>query len=147
MDRLDVLWAERAIGRVLGDYCDRVDRNDVDGIVALFTPDGEFDLGRGRVYRGAAGLRELYARVARNRLTSHHVGNVRVDLTGPDTARVRCAMYAYHVRRDSGDEVRVWGQYLDEFARVGPDDWRIRFRALRISGERGDPSYEYLPRS
>jgi ketosteroid isomerase-like protein len=142
---------DRSIANLLSDYCDRLDRFDLDGVVALFTPDGAYDFGFGRVYAGADRLRELFSRVGVYRATSHHISNVHLSVEG-DKARARSALYAYHVRAADGSEVHVWGQYADDLVRVD-GRWRIARRALRVAHEKGTlpedgrPSlYEYLPR-
>jgi len=142
---------ERAILNCLSDYCDLIDRFDLEALVGLFAPDGEYDFGFGRIYRGRDRLTELFGRVAVYRATSHHVSNVRIDLDG-DRATVRSALYAYHVRSADGSEVHVWGQYLDQFAQVD-GRWLIARRALRVAHEKGTRPeggqatlYEPLPR-
>jgi len=143
---------ERAVANLLADYCDRIDRYDVDGLVALFTPDGTYDFGFGRLYTGPEQLRTLFRRVEVYRATSHHVSNVHLAVEG-DRATVRSALYAYHVRAADASEVHVWGQYADELRRVD-DRWLIRRRALRVAHEKGtvpedgrQSLYEYLPRA
>lgn len=142
---------ERAITRSLYDYCDYVDRCDFDGILSIFSPDGQYDLGLGRVFRGHDQLRDMFSRITANQATSHHVSNVCIDVDG-DRARVRSVLYAYHLRRADQSEVHVWGQYHDTFVRDG-DRWLVQERALRVAAEKGGvpesgrPSlYEFLPR-
>ncbi|MFD7407817.1 nuclear transport factor 2 family protein [Streptomyces sp. NPDC059866] len=145
---------EQRIARSLADYCDRLDRYDVDEVLALFAPDGTYDFGFGRIFRGLDELRVLFSRVEAYRATSHHVSNIVVDPgPGGDTATARSALYAYHVRREDESEVHVWGQYHDRFVRVG-DAWLVKERRLRVAAERGTRPedgratlYEPLPRS
>ena len=149
--RAALLDDERAITRTLFDYADRVDRLDVDGVLACFTADAEFDFGFGRVFAGADQLRRLYERLDMYRATSHHVSNVCIDVVG-DVARVRSVLYAFHIRHD-GREVHAWGQYADRFTR-SDGGWLIHRRAFRASAEKGtEPDqgrstlYEFLPRA
>lgn len=144
--------AERPILNLLSDYCDRIDRYDVDGLVALFTPDGVYDFGFGRLYGGPDELRSLFRRVEVYRATSHHISNVHLEIAG-DRATARSALYAYHVRTSDGSAVHVWGQYLDDL-RCRDGAWQIARRALRVAHEQGTRPeqgraslYEYLPRS
>jgi ketosteroid isomerase-like protein len=144
--------AEREINNLLSDYCDRIDRYDVDGLLALFAADATYDFGFDRRYTGHDALRGLFRRVEVYRATSHHVSNVHLTIAG-DRAGVRCALYAYHVRAADASEVHVWGQYQDELLhRDGR--WLIARRALRVAHEkgtrpeRGRPTlYEPLPRA
>ena len=142
---------EQHIRRSLAAYCDRVDRYDVPGILALFAPDGCYDLGFGRIFRGPRELRTLFRRVEVYRATSHHVSNIVVDADG-DTATARSALYAYHVRREDDSEAHVWGQYQDSYIRLD-GAWLVRSRSLRVAAERGTRPedgratlYEPLPR-
>jgi ketosteroid isomerase-like protein len=143
---------ETAITNLLSEYCDRIDRYDVDGVVALFTADGTYDFGFGRLYTGPEQLGRLFRRVAVYRATSHHISNVHLVVEG-ERATVRSALYAYHLRAEDNSEVHVWGQYADVLQRVD-GDWLIRRRALRVAHEKGTRPedgraslYEHLPRA
>lgn len=148
----DTGWLdERLITRLLYDYADRVDRLDVDGVLACFTSDATFDFGFGRLFAGHERLRALYTRLDMYRATSHHVSNVTIDVAG-DSAHVRSVLYALHVRHD-GTEVHAFGQYADELTRT-QRGWLIQHRAFRASAERGtvpdegrSTLYEHLPRA
>lgn len=143
---------DRAVLNLLSDYCDCVDRYDIGGLLALFTRDATYDFGFGRSYTGHEALRTLFRRVEVYRATSHHISNVHLTVTG-DRARVRCALYAYHLRAADASEVHVWGQYHDEL-RFLDGRWLIARRALRVAHEKGTRPeggraslYEYLPRA
>jgi ketosteroid isomerase-like protein len=142
---------ERAILNCLSDYCHRIDLLDIEGVIDLFTPDGEYDFGMGRVYRGPQRLRTLFSRVEVYAATSHQVTNTHLELHG-DHATVRSSLYAFHVRAADGSEAHVWGEYHDEFVRRA-ERWLIARRALRVAHEKGTrpegglPTlYEPLPR-
>lgn len=143
---------DRVIENVLSDYCDYVDRYDVDGVLSLFTRNAEYDLGFGRIFVGEQ-LRAMFSRVEIYRATSHHISNIRIEVDeSAGVATVRCALYAYHVRRADVSEAHVWGQYADRFVRHG-GAWLIQRRALRVAHEVGtrpedghDSLFEYLPR-
>jgi len=141
----------REIQDCLSEYCDFIDRYDVDSLVGLFAADGAYDFGFGRIFRGHDRLRKLFRRVEVYRATSHHVSNTKITFAG-DRASVRSALYAYHVRAVDGSEVHVWGQYLDDFVKVD-ERWLIANRALRVAHEKGTKPegglrtlYEHLPR-
>lgn len=143
---------ERPILNLLSDYCDRIDRYDLDGLLDLFTADGTYDFGFGRLYSGQAALRTLFRRVEVYSATSHHVSNVHLTLDG-DRATARSALYAYHVRSADASEVHVWGQYLDDLRQVDRR-WGIASRVLRVAHEKGtrpeggrSTLYEPLPRA
>ena len=62
---------EAAITRLLYAYCDAVDANRIDDIVALFTADAVFDLGYGRVYTGLAELARVFGQLGLYRFVWH----------------------------------------------------------------------------
>lgn len=144
--------AERDILNLLSDYCDRIDRYDIDGVVGLFSEDGTYDFGFGRLYSGRTALRQLFRRVEVYSATSHHISNVHLRMDG-NRASARSALYAFHVRSKDGSEVHVWGQYLDDLVRTG-EGWQIARRALRVAHEKGTVPedgratlYQPLPRA
>ncbi|HJQ42193.1 MAG TPA: nuclear transport factor 2 family protein [Jatrophihabitantaceae bacterium] len=152
MDHASTSDTERLILNLLSDYCDRIDRYDVDGLVALFTEDGSYDFGFGRLFTGRPALRQLFSRVEVYRATSHHISNVHLVVDG-DRATARSALYAFHIRAADGSEVHVWGQYFDDVV-MQDGSWRIARRALRVAHEKGTVPedgrttlYEPLPRA
>lgn len=143
--------SERDILNLLSDYCDHIDRRDVDNVVDLFTEDGTYDFGFGRLYTGRLALGQLFRRLEVYRATSHHVSNVHLEISGRRAA-ARSALYAFHVRRADDSEVHVWGQYIDQLTSAD-GTWRIARRALRVAHEKGTVPegghatlYEPLPR-
>jgi ketosteroid isomerase-like protein len=124
---------ERAIGRVLYDYCDFVDANRPDDVVALFTPDAVFDFGFGRTFTGPAELRQLFGGLGRYSATSHHLTNVVIDVAG-DRAGARSRVLAVHLMADDGAPLVLGGRYEDELARVG-ERWALARRTLRAAVE------------
>jgi ketosteroid isomerase-like protein len=129
---------EAAITRLLYAYCDLVDANRTDEIVALFTADAVFDLGYGRVYTGPAELATLFGQLDIYRATSHDLSTVVIDFDADDTARCGSHVYAFHLRADNGAPVHLWGRYSDVVVRVG-GEWAIARRQLRAAAELGAP--------
>jgi ketosteroid isomerase-like protein len=127
---------EAAITRLLYAYCDAVDANRTDEIIALFTADAVFDLGYGRVYTGQAELAELFSHLDVYRATSHDLSTVVIDFDDDDTARCRSHVYAFHLRADNGAPVHLWGRYTDVVVRVG-GNWALARRQLRAASELG----------
>ena len=64
--------------------------------------------------------------------TSHHLGNIDIDFTGPDDAIADSTVIAWHRRRD-GSEWTLYGRYVDKWVRT-PDGWRMTERELRAAG-------------
>lgn len=126
------------ITRVLYDYAYYLDLNETDKLLELFTPDCHIAYGPGH---GATGI-EAYRETLQSEKfgvgaffagTSHHVSNIVIDFTDPDTAAVRSVLYAWHKYiRERPDGV-VMGQYHDIVVRT-PDGWRIKRRELKHAG-------------
>lgn len=126
------------IAQVLYDYANFLDLNETDALVQLFTPDCHIAYGP---EHGADGI-DAYRETLQNDKfgvgaffagTSHHVSNVVVEFTDPDTARVRSVLYAWHkYNRDRPDGV-VMGQYHDVLVRTDAG-WRIKRRELKHAG-------------
>jgi ketosteroid isomerase-like protein len=108
------LWA--SVNRATQAYADCVDRFDIAGLVALFTPDCVYDYAPGLVMKGrdavAAGARRSLANVVRS---SHSVGPPTV-VTGDSPGTYRSTVYftAYHQHKDGGEHT-VYGRYIDDF--------------------------------
>lgn len=116
------------------DYCYLLDEKRLDEFVQLFTEDVEFEeggLARGRAHvRGK--VRKLLAMFDR---LSHHLSNVRVVRTGPQTASASSYIYAWHQLLD-GRQLEIWGRYVDEH-RFEDGRWKIARRTVQMQGARG----------
>lgn len=135
--RVQRLEDREAIASLVHAYCDRFDRNDPDGVAALFTADARIDYnpdtpdirGSDLARTIAVGLRDTFA------ATSHHVSNLEVALddSDPDVARSTCYLDAWHRYRDGSPDGFLWGRYEHRFRRT-PDGWRITDLVLRGHG-------------
>ena len=134
--RIARLLDEAEVTRVLYDYCALVDANRQADVLDLFTDDAVYDHGHDRVFRGRAGLTDLFRALDDNVATSHHLSNVRVRFSHDDEAHAHSYLYAYHRRRTTGDVVHLWGRYADTLVRAG-GSWRLRTRALLAAAEQG----------
>ena len=111
-------------------YCDCIARNDLEGLVSLFTEDGAFavkDPENQVVTRGRTELRKMYENLvseARPRPYTHtHV----IELRSGDSATGRC-----YVELRSAKIEMEWlgsGYYEDEYKRVG-EEWKFASRRL-----------------
>lgn len=125
----------REIAELIYAYCERFDRNEPDGVAALFTPDAVIDYNpetpsvTGEELRAsvATGLGEIFA------ATSHHVSNVSITFEDADHARSLCYLDAWHRYRDGSPDGFLWGRYLHAFVRTG-DGWRITELLLQAAG-------------
>jgi ketosteroid isomerase-like protein len=151
VDQERVLWElaqRRCIEEVLLDYCEAVDLNDVDRLVdEVFTPDARFELGSRHATEGSEALRDMFARtLAQFEASSHHLSNVRITVTGEDSAEASAYVYAWHSFRPDSRRVDVWGRYHDQL-RLVDDRWRLAVRRLTVAGsEWPGVAFESIPR-
>ena len=116
-------------------YCERFDRNDPDGVAALFTPDAVIDYnpdtptitGADLAASIADGLRSIFA------ATSHHVTNTSITFEGADTAAGLTYLDAWHRYHDGSPDGFLWGRYLHRFRRT-EQGWRITALTLQAAG-------------
>jgi hypothetical protein len=104
------------IRNLLARYCLLLDHDDVDGWVALFTPDATFDV-YGHPFTGHAGLRKMLSGAPSG---LHLGGAVVIDLVDADHARTQRNLL--FVDRSNGESRSA--VYYDELVRTG-DGWRI----------------------
>jgi len=134
-DLLETLGRERAVADLIYTYCELVDALRLDEAVGLFTEDGVYDHGHGRVYQGHAALARLFDELTGNSATSHHVSNLRFEHLPSGLIACRSYVYVYS-RRLSGEEVHIWGRY-DDLVTAQGDTWRFVRRALLGAAEKG----------
>jgi SnoaL-like domain len=111
-------------------YCDCLYRNDLEGLVSLFTENGAFivrDPEHEVVTRGRAGLRKMYetlvSEVQPRPLVHSHV----IELRGAKRATGRCYV---ELRTAKLELERVGsGCYEDEYVKVG-EQWKFASRRL-----------------
>jgi hypothetical protein len=124
----------RAIAGVLHGYCRMLDSLELELVPQFFTADCEVVYGPDPRMQshGAAALERSLRRLGRFARTSHHLSNVEIDLTGPDTARSVSYVLAWHQQPD-GVSRTLYGQYHDRFVRT-PAGWRIAERRQLTNG-------------
>ena len=103
-------------------YSHEMDSHDVVAWVGLFTDDGVFDAGNGRVATGPERLAKFAASAAGTTMR-HIVGNPVIDVTG-DTAQAE--VYLTLLREGS---IALTGTYHDELVRT-PKGWRFAKRTF-----------------
>jgi ketosteroid isomerase-like protein len=116
-------------------YCDCVWRNDIEGIVGLFTEDASFSITAGNsenTTTGRANLQKMYKDALASVTPRPYIHNHVVELKGGGRATGRC----YVELRDASNDMK-WigtGYYHDDYAKVG-DEWKFqtrRFKAVRF---------------
>ena len=105
-----------AISDLLARYCLTLDSDDVDGWVALFTPDARYEV-YGRSFDGHEGLRRMLGGAPGG---LHLGGPPVIEMAAPDRARTtRNLLFVDRRTRESRSAV-----YTDELQRTA-DGWRI----------------------
>jgi hypothetical protein len=140
---LQDLLAERAIHRVLLQYCRGIDRMDADLVRSSYHPDAVDDHGsfRGTVDEFVVWVWRLLDRYS---MTMHFLGNSLVDVhpERPDVAHAETYGMAFH-RSDDPDPGRnlvIGFRYLDRFENRPTGGWRIARRLCTTEWvQRDDP--------
>lgn len=125
-DDLGWLVDRAALHDLVHEYCYRAAARDIDGVLALFAPDGWMDL-LGDRHEGLDALRRMYdgAMAAKPKPFIH---NLVVERVGPDEARGRCVA---EIRNLAGEFRGGFGRYDDEFVRVD-GVWRFAGRTYSL---------------
>lgn len=121
-------------------YCAAVIRRDVEAVVDLFAPDGEFVVpedvltvedpstatGPNRVCKGHDALRAMYQEALTPPSPLPVAGNVLVELTGADRARGTCVA---HIRQPHNSALLTIASYDDEYVKTG-SGWKFSRRSV-----------------
>lgn len=128
----DLLQCERACTRLCNDFAWTVDHGRHADFVALFAPDGVF-VRAGQAYRGHTALRAFLEARPAGRVTRHACSNIRIDMTGPDSATGTCCAIMFHAPAGEDPAAALpaaWPlvvDYLDTFVRTAAG-WRFSER-------------------
>ncbi|MDO9406156.1 MAG: nuclear transport factor 2 family protein [Polaromonas sp.] len=125
----DLLRCELACTRLCNDFVWTVDNSRYADFVSLFVPEGVF-VRAGQAFRGHAALRAFLDARPTGRITRHACSNIRIDMTGPDSATGTCCAIMFHA--PAGDDpvaaltaaLPVVVDYLDRFVRTDAG-WRF----------------------
>ena len=141
MNDLDVLLTERACMRVVVDSATFNDHKDWPALAALYTDDGVVVRPNGQRLEGRAAIHAAYAAGSPERVTRHLCSNMRVDVDGPDAARViTTVLILSGVRSDDPDvtfgvvpsERHLVGEFADRLVRTD-QGWRIAERQASLT--------------
>ncbi len=119
--RLAELAGREAIRELTSDYCQRVQRGDVEGVVELFCQDGSIEMGE-TVTRGHEQLRSSYREAFAEMAPKPFIHNHVIELDG-DTARGICSVEIRLVQ--DGRATDAAGHYDDNYRKI---DGRWRFQ-------------------
>ncbi len=118
--RLADLADREAIRELTSDYCQRVQRGDVEGVVELFCKDGSIEMGE-TVTRGREQLLSSYRDALAEMTPKPFIHNHVIELDG-DRARGVCSVEIRLVQ--AGRAYDAAGHYDDDYRKV---DGRWRF--------------------
>jgi ketosteroid isomerase-like protein len=131
-----------ALYRLVGAYAAAVDGRDLEALRALFLADATLTVRRGeaepQVLAGPEGLAAALEAVAAFEHTLHEVSApvFEVEASGEE-ANGECVGVAHHVRPAgddgrTGDDLVLYGRYVDRFRRGEDGTWRFAARELRV---------------
>jgi uncharacterized protein (TIGR02246 family) len=126
-----------AVVELITTYARAIDEKDAPRVAELFTDDCLFRVFQGPKgeARGRAGVSRLVDRLLSTfTATSHHVSNIQVDMTGPDTASASTYLHAWHRFAEERPDGILWARYEDELVRE-QGRWLFARRTLRVTGE------------
>jgi hypothetical protein len=124
--------AEQCILELMAEYCDSIDRGDLDGCAALFRG-GRWGI-TGQLAEGEAAVRALLANVTLYDgvpRTRHLMSNVLIELAadGNHASARSCIMVMQAVPPDFPLQAIFVGSYRDTFVREG-EQWRFCERVI-----------------
>jgi len=118
-------------------YVQRLDDRNVDGLVALFTPDACVETSSG-LHKGHAGIREWltqhFAGLPQGRMEVHHAVNPVLTIN-PDgeTGQGRTDVLCFSSTKTAPWELEVVTRHHDRFAKAG-DQWFFAEKAIEGRG-------------
>jgi len=132
------LWelaAREQIRETVARYAHLVDRGRIDELVLLFAEDGTLEAGDRPPARGRAAIRAFFtdtaarlASASTRRLIRHHVSNLVIEVSGPESASAE----SYFLALAEGG-VDHWGRYRDRLVRR-EGRWLFQHRRARADG-------------
>lgn len=125
---LDVLKSRLDIRDLIDRYALAVDMKDVDTLVGLYTPDGEFDRIQKTIV-GTADLRAFYEGMVVRYHPTRHLPSVHV-ITELGSEVARGIQTGTAELGENGVLLRAAYRFQDTYARVD-GEWRFRRRSLR----------------
>lgn len=125
------LAARRDIADAAQRYMRGLDRIDRELLLSAFHPDALVDCG---LMQGDPNAFADFALgfLGEMNATHHFLGQVRIEMTGADSAQGECYFQAFHDVGDEAGQPRdlfIAGRYIDEYTRRN-GEWRIAKRAL-----------------
>lgn len=137
------------INNVVHAYADCIDRFDLDGLAAIFLPDGVYDYKPGMVLRGRDAIKAAGRNILGKYLRTWHNMSSPTVTRGATSGSFDAITYfvARHDRKDGGFHA-VYGRYLDRYERdPATGDLLIANRKVLAQMSEGEVGDRYwLPR-
>lgn len=136
MNPEDQLRCERDCARLCHDFAWTVDKLDYGGFVALFAADGVFERA-GQQNRGHEAIRQFLDARPAGRVTRHLCTNIRIDMTGLNTATGSCSALMYHAPAGNDAQLPLpvsaplVVDYIDDYVLTAAG-WKIKHRRTTI---------------
>lgn len=138
MDSQQLLDCERSCTRLCHDFAWAVDTRRYELFASLFTPDGIFDRA-GQTSRGQAQILKFLNARPVGKVTRHVNSNIRISMTGPETATGNCYTLVFGAELPPGTEVKLplpsalpmLVEYEDDYV-LTPDGWKFGQRRVNI---------------
>jgi ketosteroid isomerase-like protein len=104
------------INNIVHAYADSIDRFDLDGLAAIFMPDGVYDYKPGMVMQGREAIKVAGAKMLGNYLRTWHNMSSPTVTRGqqPGTFDAMTYFVARHNRKDGGFHA-LYGRYIDHY--------------------------------
>ena len=125
------LEAESAVRRLVGLYCDAVNRLDASAAIALYAPDAKIRIADGPEIAGAgaigAGMAQSFANFDFLRM------QCTVSAIDVDGNRARARLLVFEAAHKPGDDHigLLWGQYEDHYTQL-VEGWRFQRRRYTL---------------
>lgn len=116
--------AKRDVEAALQRYNDALARNDADGMVSMFTPDGETSWAEDAPIRGSDAIRAHLRRFAEFRVESSRMRTDSLVVTGP--AARQEGTFWQRTRLPDGKVVEAQGRFTVEWTRGADGRWLVR---------------------
>lgn len=141
MSDVEAIADRMAIADVITRYSRGIDRLDRALLESVYWPDARDD--HVNYVGDAAGFIDWAFQLLRPMRTSHFIGNMLIELTGPAEARGETYVNAYHLMPGASgpEELVVGARYVDRFQKRA-DEWRILERRLCIDWSQHRPPSE-----
>jgi len=121
---LSRLGAESDIRRLVGLYCDAVNRRDADAAGVLFAPDAAIEIADFPGISGQEAIREgMRQTFAHHKFLRQQCDVGLIEVTG-DQAKARLSVFEASHREGEDGVGLIFGFYEDEYARLA-DGWRF----------------------